>query len=412
MAKTGEHAVVLGASIAGMLAARVLADNFDTVTVVDRDVLGDAPDNRRGVPQGRHRHGLLLRGAQPLNELFPGFLDEIVTDGAACFDGSDLSRLYFCMNGHLGVRSGSSQKIRAYSTSRPFLEYHIRRRLRAMPNIAMLEAHDFVDVTTTAQRDRVTGVVTARHGGKGVSQLRADLVVDAIGRGARTPVMLERLGYGRPAEDKVTVHLKYSTQLLRLPPDALREMGFIVSPIPGRPRRLALALCEHGTYMLTVFGMAGDDRPDTFTEMLEFARAFAPPHAMAALESATPLAPPAQHRYPSSRWYRYDRAQRLPDGLLVVGDAVCSFNPIYAQGMTVAALEAMALRDCLSKGTADLPRRFFRASAKPIRQAWQLAVAGDLALPEIEGAPPLPMRLMNTYVDRILTAAEYDISVF
>jgi 2-polyprenyl-6-methoxyphenol hydroxylase-like FAD-dependent oxidoreductase len=270
----------------------------------------------------------------------------------------------------------------------------------------------FASPAFARQRIRITGVCTAQHSGKGVSQLRADLVVDAIGRGARTPVMLERLGYGRPAVDKVTVHLKYSTQLLRLPPDALREMGFIVSPIPGRPRRLALALCEHGTYMLTVFGMAGDDPPDTFTEMLEFARAFAPPHAMAALESATPLAPPAQHRHPSSRWYRYDRAQRLPDGSLVVGDAVCSFNPIYAQGMTVAALEALALRDCLSKGTADLPRRFFRASAKPIRQAWHLAVAGDLALPEIEGAPPLPMRLMNTYVDRILTAAEYDISVF
>ena len=140
------------------------------------------------------------------------------------------------MNGHLGVRSGSSQKIRAYSTSRPFLEYHIRRRLRAMPNIAMLEAHDFVDVTTTAQRDRVTGVFTAQRGGNGVSQLPADLVVDGTGRGARTPVMLERLGYARPAEDNVTVHLKYSTQLLRLPPDALREMAFIVSPIPGRPR--------------------------------------------------------------------------------------------------------------------------------------------------------------------------------
>jgi 2-polyprenyl-6-methoxyphenol hydroxylase-like FAD-dependent oxidoreductase len=412
MAKTGEHAVVLGASIAGMVAARVLADHFDTVTVVERDVLGDAPEARRGVPQGRHLHGLLLRGAQALDELFPGFLDEFVADGAACFDGSDLSRLYFCMNGHLGVRSGSSQKIRAYSASRPFLEYHIRRRLRAVPNIAMLEAHDFVDVTTTAQRDRVTGVLTAQHGGNGVSQLPADLVVDATGRGARTPVMLERLGYGRPTEDKVTVHLKYSTQHLRLPPGALREMGLVVSPVPGRPRGLGLALCEHGTYMLIVFGMAGDDPPDTFSEMLEFAGAFAPPHVIAALESATPMAPPAQHRYPSSRWYRYDRAQRLPDGLLVVGDAVCSFNPIYAQGMTVAALEALALRDCLSKGTADLPRRFFRASAKPIRQAWQLAVGGDLALPEIEGAPPLPMRLMNPYIDRILTAAEYDVSVF
>jgi hypothetical protein len=109
------------------------------------------------------------------------------------------------MNGHLGVRSGSSQKIRAYSTIRPFLEYHIRRRLRAMPNIAPLEAHDFVDVTTTAQCDRVTGVFTAQRGGNGVSQLPADLVVDATGRDARTPVMLERLGYARPAEDNVMV---------------------------------------------------------------------------------------------------------------------------------------------------------------------------------------------------------------
>jgi len=242
MAKTGEHAVVLGASIAGMLAARVLADHFDTVTVVDRDVLGDAPETRRGVPQGRHLHGLLLRGAQALDELFPGFLDEFVADGAACFDGSDLSRLYFCMNGHLGVRSGSSQKIRAYSASRPFLEYHIRRRLRAMPNIAMLEAHDFVDVTTTAQRDRVTGVVTARHGGNGVWQLRADLVVEATGRGARTPVMLERVGYGRPAEDKVTVHLKYSTQLVRLPPDALRELGLRRLAHPGPAARVGPSL--------------------------------------------------------------------------------------------------------------------------------------------------------------------------
>ena len=225
-----------------MLAARVLADNFDTVTVVERDVLGDAPANRRGVPQGRHLHGLLLRGAQALRRAVPGFLDELVADGAPCFDGSDLSRLYFCMNGHLGVRSGSSQKIRAYSTSRPFLEYHIRWRLRAMPNIAMLEAHDFVDVTTTAQRDRVTGVVTARHGGNGVWQLRADLVVEATGRGARTPVMLERVGYGRPAEDKVTVHLKYSTQLVRLPPDALRELGLRRLAHPGPAARVGPSL--------------------------------------------------------------------------------------------------------------------------------------------------------------------------
>jgi 2-polyprenyl-6-methoxyphenol hydroxylase-like FAD-dependent oxidoreductase len=276
----------------------------------------------------------------------------------------------------------------------------------------VLDGHDVVDVIATPQRDRVIGVnVACRNGGE-PSELRSDLVVDATGRGTRTPATLERFGYPRPAEDRVAVNLKYSSQLLRLPPDALKEIGFIVSPVPGRPTGFALARLEHDSWMVLVFGMAGNDPPDSFAGMCDFAEPFAPAHAMAALRSATPLGGPAQHRFPSSRWYRYDRAKRLPEGLLAVGDAVCSFNPIYAQGMTVAALEALVLRDCLSRGTADLPRRFFRASAKPIRQAWQQAAGGDLSLPEIEGLPPLSTRLLNPYVDRILTAAEYDISVF
>ncbi len=411
MAATKTHAVVLGASIAGMLTARVLADFFDQVTVVERDVLGESPDTRRGVPQGKHLHGLLMRGAQALDELFPEFLDELVTNGAPYFDGSDLSRLYFCMNGHLSVRSGSSRHIKAYGSSRPFLEYHVRRRLRMMPNIAMLDGRDFVDLMADRQRDRITGVRVARHEGGGHSELSADLVVDASGRGSRTPALLTRLDYPRPVEDTVRVHLKYSSQLLQMPPDALREMGFVISPVPGRPTGVTLARCEHDTWILTVFGMAGNDPPDTFAEMCDFAEPFTPAYVTAALRTATPLAATAQHRYPCSRWYRYDRMQRLPEGLLVVGDALCSFNPIYAQGMTVAALEALALRDCLSRGSADLSRRFFRASARPIRQAWQQAVGGDLSLPEIEGTPPLAVKLMNPYLDRIMTAAENDISV-
>jgi 2-polyprenyl-6-methoxyphenol hydroxylase-like FAD-dependent oxidoreductase len=412
MKALGEHAVVLGASLAGLLAARVLADHFETVTVVERDTLHDIAENRRGVPQGRHLHGLLMRGAQALEELFPAILDELVADGAPYFDGSDLSQLYFCMNGHLSVRSGSSEYIQSYTPSRPLLECHVRQRVQAIDNISVLDGHDVVDVIATPQRDRVIGVNVACRNGGDPSELRSDLVVDATGRGARTPATLERFGYPRPAEDRVAVNLKYSSQLLRLPPDALKEIGFIVSPVPGRPTGFALARLEHDSWMVTVFGMAGNDPPDSFAGMCDFAEPFAPAHAMAALRSATPLGGPAQHRFPSSRWYRYDRAQRLPNGLLAVGDAVCSFNPIYAQGMTVAALEALVLRDCLSRGTADLPRRFFRASARPIRQAWQQAAGGDLSLPEIEGLPPLSTRLLNPYVDRILTAAEYDISVF
>ena len=316
------------------------------------------------------------------------------------------------MGGHLAVQSGSFEGLRAYGPSRPFLESHVRRRVRAIPNVAFLDNHDVVDVTSNTSRDRIVGARIVSRDSHSESELSADLVVDATGRGARTPAMLERLVYARPAEDTVVIHLMYASQLLRMPLEALHEFGGIVAPVPGRPTGMAILRYEHDTVMFAVFGMAGNDPPVGCSAMCAFAEQFAPAHLLAAIRAAEPLGEAAQHRFPSSRWRRYDKARRLPEGLLVVGDAVCSFNPIYGQGMTVAALEALALRNCLSRGTTDLPWRFFRATAKPIGQAWQLAAGGDLSLPEIEGTPSLSTRLLNGYMDRLLTAAEYDVAAF
>jgi len=160
MAKIGEHAVVLGASMSGLLAATVLADFYQTVTVVERDALPDEPLNRRGVPQGRHAHALLRRGAQILEELFPGFVDELVAAGAPVWADGDLSKLYFRPNGHELVRSGTIRDHKAFETpvaSRPFLESHVRRRLRGIKNVTVLGGHDLVELTSTADRTRVTG---------------------------------------------------------------------------------------------------------------------------------------------------------------------------------------------------------------------------------------------------------------
>ncbi|HTQ17032.1 MAG TPA: 2-polyprenyl-6-methoxyphenol hydroxylase-like oxidoreductase [Mycobacterium sp.] len=412
MAKLGEHAVVLGASMAGLVAARALADFFETVTVVERDALSDTADNRRGVPQGRQIHGLLLRGARALEELFPGILDELVGAGAPSLDYRDLSKVHFDMGGHLALQSGSAEGLRAYTPSRSFLESHVRRRVRAIPNIELVDNHDVVDVTSNTRRDRITGARIVNRHSRSESELSADLVVDATGRGARTPAVLERLGYARPAEDDVVIHLMYVSQLLRMPPELLHECGCLVAPVAGRPTGMAMLRYEHDTVMFSVFGMAGNDPPVGCSAMCAFAEKFAPVHVLAAIRAAEPLGEAAQHRFPSSRWRRYDKARLLPEGLLVVGDAVCSFNPIYGQGMTVAALEALELRECLSRGTTDLPRRFFRATAKPIGRAWQLAAGGDLSLPEIKGTPPLSTRLLSGYIDRLLTAAEYDVAAF
>lgn len=395
------------------MAARVLADCYRNVTVVDRDVLPDGFECRRGVPQGRQPHLLLARAAQILDELFPGFLDELVADGGLVWDDGDLSKFWVSFVGHPLVRDKAipdPSSIVNYYGSRPFLEGHVRRRLRGLANVTIRDGHDVASLTATPDGRRVTGVRVVRHNG-GETTLTADLVVDATGRGSRTPVFLEQLGYGRPREDELVVRVAYASQPLRMPHAALHENLVIVTPEPSRPAMFAAFACENDTWLAAVGTMAGTEPPSRWSELLDFASDFAPAHVLAVLRDAEPIGGVNQHRLPSNRWRRYDKMTATPDGLLVVGDAICSFNPIYGQGMTVAAIEAEVLRDLLRRGERELPRRFFRASAKKIRVAWQTAVGSDLALPQVEGRRPLSMRITNAWTERVLAATETDAAV-
>lgn len=411
MAKLGDHAVVLGASMGGLVAARVLADFYERVTVVERDVLPPDAANRRGVPQGRHVHALLGRGSAVLDELFPGFTDELVAAGAPAFDYQDMSKAQFSFAGHEMVRTGALNVPSIFIPSRALLESLVRQRLRALENVTLLEGYDVVELVSTAEGGRVTGVRIRAHNDEGEQVLDTDLVADATGRAARTPAFLERMGYGRPPEDSLEVRLVYSSQLLRLPPGTLEEKLILLGAEPGRPSGAALLGYENDTWMFTVFGMAGVEPPCELADMLAFAEGFAPEHMLAAIRTGEPLAEVCRFRYPESRWRRYDKMRRFPDGLVVLGDAICSFNPVYGQGMTVAALEALALRECLHQGSSDLARRYFRAAAKPIGVAWQFAVGGDLSLPEVDGSRPLALRLTNKYVSRLQTIAETEHAV-
>jgi hypothetical protein len=264
MLALGERAVVLGASMGGMLAARVLADFYRTVTVVEREVLPDDPVNRRGVPQGRHLHVLLARGSQILGELFPGFLDELVADGVSVWSDGDLTRICLSFGGHQMVRSGTvpdPQSMPFYYPSRPFLEWNVRRRLRGIPNVTILEGYDVVGLTSTSDRERVTGARLVSRDGGGETTLTADLVVDATGRGSRTPVFLDELGYGRPREDELVVRLAYASQPLRIPAGALREDLIAVFPEPGRLTTFGLVRYENDTWLFTMGSMMGHEPP-------------------------------------------------------------------------------------------------------------------------------------------------------
>jgi len=400
-----DHAVVIGASMAGLLAARVLSEHYRSVTVIERDELPDRAANRRGVPQGQHVHALLPAGATALDGFFPGLVADLETAGTPIIDRPDMT--YWSILGHRFCESQREIPV-TVQASRPLLEGMVRARVLGLPGVSVRQGESVVEPLTDARRSRVTGVRVTDASTGSEEEVRADLVVDASGRAARTPGWLEKMGYGRPDQDEVKVRLTYVSQLMRFPgrrPDV--ELVFI-GPAPSRPLGFGLFHYENDTWLLSVAGIGGAAPGSSRDAMIAAIADFAPASVMEALGRAVPLSDVVRFGYPASQRRHYERMRRFPEGLLVVGDAICSFNPIYGQGMSVAALEAQDLDRVLREGDADLARRFFTRAARTTAVAWELAIGSDLALPQIDHPRSVRVRLVNSWVDKVLAAAESD----
>ncbi len=403
------RAIVVGASIAGLLAARALLERFGQVLVLDRDELAGPEHARKAVPQGNHIHVIWSGGAAAIGRLFPGLWDELLARGAIAFDNSRDMRWFHRGVWKLRMPSGFVM----YSQSRPLLEHRIRARLASLPGVEVRGACTVESLLWSEDGTAVRGVRTVGRDGR-TEEIAADLVVDATGRGSRAPDWLAAQGHPRPPETTVGIDLKYASRLYAIPADAPRDwqvMAIYGGP-PDSRRAGVIFPIEGGRWIVTLSGCLGDHPPGDDTGFLEFAQGLDRPDLHAAIEHATPLGPISVYGVPSERRRHFEALQRPPAGLLVVGDAACVFNPLYGQGVSVCALEAEVLQGCLQRlpsletgALSALPRDYYRAAAPVIGRAWLLATATDLLFPQARGTRPPGLGLFGWYNRQILEAS-------
>ena len=398
-----------GASLAGLLAARVLSEFYDSVTVVERDVLPPGAAQRRGVSQGRHLHMLLTRGLSHLVELFPGLVDDLVDDGASALDGTDLSAFHIRVGRSEMAFSGTFTRPKdlvLVLASRPLLEHHLRQRVRAIENVTILDGHDVIEPIIASGRVSACRVVCRET--RAERELECDVFVDATGRGGRTPALLQANSYRPPTERAYPVQLSYSSQVFRVPPGALDQKVAMVSEPLARAAGAGFVAYENDTAMLTLIGLGGHRPPNDLPAFLDEASRVLPPEISAVLRTAEPLGEIAVQHYPVSTWRRYDKLRRIPDGLLVIGDAMCSLNPVWGQGMTSAALQAWVLRECLAAGSDDLQQAYFRGAAKKLAPIWRSNRLLDFSVAPADDWRRIPKRLINRITEKVWSSAEAD----
>jgi 2-polyprenyl-6-methoxyphenol hydroxylase-like FAD-dependent oxidoreductase len=388
--RIGKQGVVIGAGMAGLTAARALADSFDRVLVLERDTLPADPVNRAGVPQARHVHALLTGGQRALGELFAGFDDDLAAMGAVPLQAGLDVRVE-----RPGYDPFPQRDLgfRAYAMSRAAVEFAVRRRVAACAIIVVEDRCRVEELVAQPDEPRVVGVRRVTSSGQR-EVVAADLVVDASGRGDLTLELLKSLGWPLPEAETIGVDLAYATAIFKIPDDAPADWkGVFTFANPAVSSRGSLLLpLEDGRWIVTVAGRHGDDPPGDPEGFMEYARSLRTQTIHDAIVRAERIGDVARFRFPESVYRHYERLERFPQGLLPIGDAVCRFNPVYGQGMTVAALEAVALRRLLGDASNDsldkLASNFFAEAAAVIETPWAGAAVPDFIHPATRGKRP------------------------
>ncbi|MGE3074054.1 MAG: NAD(P)/FAD-dependent oxidoreductase [Dehalococcoidia bacterium] len=393
--------------MAGLSATRALSNHFDRVTVIERDELPGDPMTRKGVPQGNHVHALLAGGYNVLKGYYPTMPEQMTEAGVA--QGDITGDFLWYQYDHWKLRADCG--LTAAFLSRPLLEYLVRKNTKALPNVTFLEGYDGEQPVYDRANRRVTGLDVKNRATGETQTLEADLVLDASGRGSQTPKWLESWGFARPEETEIKVDVGYATAIIeRRPGDLWDAHGMIIATAPPKnlPRGAGVISMERDRWVVTLAGGLGDHPPTDYEGWMQFAKTI-PGNAVAPLlEGRELLREIMAYKYPANRRRHYHELTDFPAGYLVLGDGVCSFNPVYGQGMTVSLNEAKALDECLATGDSGLWKRYFARTRAITDIPWLIAAGEDLRYPQVEGKRPRGFALRAKYLERAHKAATKD----
>lgn len=399
--QTDGHAIVIGAGMAGLCAARVLADAFTKVTVIDQDPLPSTPTGRRGVPQDSQPHVIQEAGRATLEDFFPGFCEKLLRAGGLLIDGaSDLDYYYdgdFLADG--------PERLPNYCATRPLFEHTVRECATNIEGITLRPECRFIDYLY--EDTTICGVTVDDSTGR-TTNITADLVVDASGRMSPTPKWLENHGYIHPEVSEIQVDVTYSTVIIERPPTDRRML--VVPPTPPRTRGGGAFPIEGDRWIVTIQVMYDDTAPQNCEELLEYAESLPVPDLKQLLETQSWRSDEVTcYPFPSNIRRHYENLTQFPDGLVVIGDALVSFNPLYGQGVSVAALEALSLHHALASGKDDtLAPRFYNRAEEVLDNAWTMAIGADLQFYQANQSQPRGTGIFNWYLTKLRQSAHTD----
>nr|WKN35443.1 hypothetical protein K4G66_24010 [Tunicatimonas sp. TK19036] len=398
-----KSAIVIGASMAGLVTARVLSEHFEKVFLVERDPILNQPESRKGQPQTQHLHALLASGLITLQKYFPDLTDSIKTGGGIVCDAWQ-SMVWNCYGNYRLPFEVGKQFVFA---SRPFLEWQVRQRVLGSENLEVLSGYSVDQLLTDEHQQQVTGVqMTNKNSKETAISLQGDLVIDASGRGSRSGKWLKELGYSKPVESKVSCGTGYTTRIYeRNPEEPNASKWFFITPEAPKEQRGGGAFPVEGNrWIVSLSGWHGEHAPKDEAGFEAFAKSLPSPDIYNIISRNKPLSNFSVYKYPYSLRRHYEKLTRFPQGYLVLGDAVCSFNPLYGQGMTSAILQAHMLDNLLQKRKgklANIAKPYFRRISKMIDIPWQSSVLEDFRFPQTTGKKQLGTDFINAYMSHV-----------